>query len=127
MTASDTPSLVCRKTTLTIRARFTPARACSTLTRTWANVRLVCFSAAVSAPPGGFFFRLAGLPHGWFVPLKARIFVQDCPRWIGQVLLIGHLFLVRLTDVGLTQEADPSASSTDDDHVLVGVRFFLPL
>ena len=43
----------------------------------------------------------------------------------GQVLLIGHLFLVRLTDVGWTQEADPSASSTDDDHVLVGMRFFL--
>jgi hypothetical protein len=125
MTASDTPSLVFRKTSFTMRERFTPARACSTLTRTCANLRLVCFSAAVSSPRGGFFFRLAVLPNCWFVPLKARIFVQDRPRWIGHVLLVGNLFLVRLTDVGLTQEADPLASSTDDDHVLVGMRFFL--
>src|SRR5260221_5445172 len=125
MTASDTPSLVFRKTSFTIRERFTPARACSTLTRTCANVRLVCFSAAVSAPRGGFFFRLVGLPDCWFVPLKARIFVQHRPRWIGQVLLVGHLFVVRLTDVGLTQEADPLTSSIDDDHVFVGMRFLL--
>src|SRR5260370_2692701 len=125
MTESETPSLVFRKTSFTIRARFTPASACSTLTRTCANFRLVFFSAVVRLPRGGFFFRLAGLLDCWCVPLKASIFVQHRPRRISQVLLVGNLFLVRLTNVSLTQETDPFASRIDDDHVLVGMRFLL--
>jgi hypothetical protein len=71
------------------------------------------------------FFRLAGLLDCWFVPLKARIFVQHRPRRISWVLLVGNLFLMRLPDVGLAQEADPFAACLDDAHVLVGMRFLL--
>ncbi len=56
MTASETPPFVFRSTSLTMRARFTPARSCSTFTRIRASLRLVRFSAAVSSPRGGFFF-----------------------------------------------------------------------
>src|SRR5689334_11095751 len=38
MTVSDTLSLVLRKTSLTMRERFTPARSCSTFTRICANI-----------------------------------------------------------------------------------------
>src|SRR5207245_5773946 len=64
MTASDTPSLVLRNTSLTMRELFTPARSCSTLTRICANFRLLRFSASVSSPRGGFFFRLASFQIG---------------------------------------------------------------
>ena len=57
MAESETPSLVFRKTSVTMRERFTPARACSTLTRMRASFRFVRFSAAVSFPRGGFFFQ----------------------------------------------------------------------
>src|SRR5437763_9659626 len=63
MTVSDTPSLVLRNTSLTMRQRFTPARSCSTWTRICANFRLIRFAASVSFPRGGFFFRLAGFRH----------------------------------------------------------------
>lgn len=75
MTVSETPSLVFRKTSFTMRQRFTPDRACSTWTRMRANFRLVRFSAAVSSPRGGFFFRLAGFLDRWLVPLESGILV----------------------------------------------------
>lgn len=75
MAESETPSLVFRKTSFTMRERFTPARACSTLTRMRASFRFVRFSAAVSSPRGGFFFRLASPRYGWLVPLKPGVFV----------------------------------------------------
>jgi hypothetical protein len=56
MDTSDNPGFLLRNTSLTIRLRFTPAMACSTRTRSVANLRLACFSAAVSARPFGFFF-----------------------------------------------------------------------
>jgi len=75
MTKSETPSLVFRNTSFTMRQRFTPDKACSTLTRMRASFRLVRFSAAVSSPRGGFFFRLASFLDRWFVPLESGIFV----------------------------------------------------
>src|ERR1051326_1560626 len=116
MTVSDTPSLVFRKTSLTMRERFTPARACSTFTRICASLRFVRFSAAVRVPRGGFFFRLAGSLDCWFVPLKAGILVQDRPGGIGNFLLVDNLFLVRLAGVGATQVADALRLRLDDDH-----------
>src|SRR5262249_3398457 len=103
MTASDTPSLVFRKTSLTMRDRFTPARPCSTFTRILASFRLVRFSAAVSSPRGGFFFRLAGLPHRRLIPLEAGILVQDCPRRVGEPFGVGDRLFVRLARVRAAQ------------------------
>src|SRR5262245_5710757 len=125
MAESETPSLVFLTTSFTMRERFTPARACSTLTRRRANFRFVRFSASVSWPPGGFFFRLAGFRSCWLVPLESGIFVQHRPRWEGKVLLIGDLLIVCLTGIGLAQEANALALQTCDDHVLVAVRLLL--
>src|SRR5947209_16025497 len=96
MTTSDTPPLVLRKTSLTMRERFTPARSCSTLTRICANFRLRRFSASVNSPRGGFFFRLAGFLHCRLVALESGILVQGGPRRVGNPFLIGDLFIVRL-------------------------------
>src|SRR5258708_40364303 len=95
MTASDTPSLVLRNTSLTMRERFTPARSCSTLTRICANVRLVRFSASVSSPRGGFFFRLAGFLHCRLIALESAILVQGGRRRGGDPIRIGYLFVMR--------------------------------
>src|ERR1051326_6216930 len=122
MAESETPSLVFRRTSLTIRQRFTPARACSTLTRMRASLRFVRFSATVSVPRGGFFFRLAGLLHSWLVPLEAGILVQHGPRWIGDALAVSDLFVSRLAHVGAAQVADACRLDIGDDHVLVAVR-----
>src|SRR5687768_8730929 len=121
MTASDTPSAVSRKTSLTARQRFTPARACSTRTRMRRNVRLVRFSAGVSSPPGGFFFRPVGLRARRLVPLEAAVLVQRGPRRVGDPLVLGDGLVRRPADVGAAQEADPLAPGLHDDHVLVGV------
>src|SRR2546430_17392102 len=92
MTASDTPSLVLRKTSLTMRQRFTPARSCSTCTRIRANFRLVRFSASVSSPRGGFFFRLAGLLHRRLIALESGVLVQGGPRRVWGSFSIVHIF-----------------------------------
>src|SRR5690349_12703597 len=125
MTASESPSLVFRKTSFTARQRFTPAKACSTSTRTRASLRFARFSAAVNSPPGGFFFRLPGLLHRRLVPLEPRVLVQHRPRRIGDALLVGDPLVVRLAGAGPAQEPDPLTPCARDDHVLVGVR--LPL
>src|SRR4051794_37105547 len=106
MTASETPSPVFRNTSLTMRERFTPARSCSALTRIRANFRFVRFSAAVSSPRGGFFFRLAGFLHRRVIPLESGILVQDCLRRIGNSLRIGNLLVVGLANARIAQEAD---------------------
>src|SRR5207237_10526477 len=89
MTESETSSAVFRKTSLTMRQRFTPDNACSTRTRIRPNFRLTRFSAAVSSPPGGFFFRLARLGHCRLVPLEGAIFVQYRAWRIDDAFLIG--------------------------------------
>jgi len=55
LTASKTPSAVFRRASFTMRQRLTPAKACSTRTRTRPNFRLVRCSAALNSPPAGFF------------------------------------------------------------------------
>src|SRR6266704_7123368 len=126
MTASDTPSLVLRKTSLTMRQRFTPARSCSTWTRICANLRLVRFSASVSSPRGGFFFRLAGFLHRRLIALESSILVQGGLRRIGDPFLIGYLFLMRLAGVRLAQVVNPLPPGVDDDHVLVAMLLLAP-
>jgi hypothetical protein len=122
MTESETPSLVFRKTSLTTRQRFTPARACSTLTRMRANLRFVRFSEGVRVPRGGFFFRLAGLLHCWLIPLESGVFVQHSPWWIRDAFLVGDLLVGRLADASATQEPDAFPWDIGDDHVLVAVH-----
>src|SRR5439155_18337525 len=122
MAESETPSLVLRSTSLTMRQRLTPDRACSTRTRMRPNFRLVRFSAAVNSPPAGFFFRLARLGHRWLVPLETAILVQHRAWRVGDVLPVGDALVRRPADVGLAQEADTFAVGLDDDHVLVAVH-----
>src|SRR6185369_14034551 len=55
ITKSDKAAWVLRKTSFTIRERFTPARACSTRTRTRASLRLWRFCPRVNVPLRGFF------------------------------------------------------------------------
>src|SRR5437773_9591956 len=126
MTASDTPSLVLRNTSLTMRERFTPARSCSTWTRICASFRLARFSASVSSPRGGFFFRLAGFLHRRLIALESGILVQGGPRRIGDPFLIGHLFVVRLAGARSAEVVNPFAPGVDDDHVLVGMLLLAP-
>jgi hypothetical protein len=126
MTVSDTPSLVLRKTSLTMRQRFTPARSCSTWTRICANLRLVCFSASVSFPRRGFFFRLAGFLHRRLIALESGILVQGGLRRIGDPFFIGHPFVVRLARARSAEVVNPFAPSVDDDHVLVAMLLLAP-
>src|SRR5260370_12191839 len=113
MTASDTPSLVLRNTSLTMRQRFTPARSCSTWTRIRANFRLVRFSASVSSPRGGFFFRLAGLLHCRLIALESGILVQGVPRRVCGLFLLGYLFVLRLAGVRVGQVVNPLPPGVD--------------
>src|SRR2546421_2344409 len=126
MTASATPSLVLRNTSLTMRERFTPARSCSTLTRICANLRFLRFSASVSSPRGGFFFRLAGFLHCRLIALESGILVQGGPRRVGDSFLIGYLFLMRLARVCLAEVVNPFPRGVDDDHVLVAMLLLAP-
>src|SRR6185369_4931355 len=122
MTESEFPSLVFRKTSLTARQRFTPASPCSTLTRTRASLWFVRFSAGVSFPPGGFFFRLASLLDRWLVPLKPGVLVQHRLRRVAEGFLIGHRLVMSAARAGVAQEADALAPDVGNDDVLVGVR-----
>src|SRR5215472_8331609 len=126
MTASDTPSLVLRNTSLTMRQRFTPARSCSTFTRTRASFRLVRFSAAVSSPRGGFFFRLAGLLHRRLIALESGVLVQGGLRRVGDPLLLGYLFVMCLAGVRWAEVVNPLPPGVDDDHVLVAMLLLAP-
>src|SRR5262249_49382268 len=126
MTASDTPSLVLRNTSFTMRERFTPARSCSTLTRIRANFRLPRFSASVSSPRGGFFFRLAGLLHCRLIALESGVLVQGGLRRVGDPLLIGSLFLMCLARVRWAEVVHPLPPGVDDDHVLVAGLLLAP-
>src|SRR6185369_1067133 len=125
MTESESPSLVFRKTSLTARQRFTPASACSTRTRTRASLRFFRFSAGVSFPRGGFFFRLASFLDRWLVPLEPGVLVQHRLRRVGDVFLIGHYLVMARAGAGSAQEADAFALEVGNDDVLVGVRLLL--
>src|SRR5437763_2038498 len=119
MTVSGTPSLVLRSTSLTMRQRFTPARSCSTWTRICASFRLVRFSASVSSPRGGFFFRLAGLLHRRLIALESGVLVQGGPRRVGDSFLIGYLFVVRLAGARSAKVVNPFGSRVTERNVLV--------
>src|SRR5262245_23377968 len=121
MAESEISSAVFRSTSLTMRQRFTPAKACSTRTRIRPNFRLVCFSAAVSSPPRGF-FRLARLVNCRFVPLEAAVLVQYRARRVVDRLLVGNRLVRHAALVGLAQEVDALAVGVRDYHVLVAVR-----
>jgi hypothetical protein len=116
---------VFRNTSFTMRQRFTPERACSTLTRMRANFRFARFSAAVSSPRSGFFFRLASFLDRRIIPLEAGILVQDCLWRINNSFRIRNLLVVGLAHVSMAQEIDAFPWQSHDDDVLVGVRLLL--
>src|SRR5262245_20052299 len=125
MTESESPALVFRNMSFTMRQRFTPASACSTLTRMRASFRFVRLSAAVSSPRGGFFFRLASRLDRRLVPLESGILVEYRLRRVADVFLIRNLLVVGLPGVGPAQEANAFTGDVRDDDVLVAVRFLL--
>lgn len=125
MDVSDNPGFLFRKTSLTIRLRFTPAMACSTRTRNFASFRLTCFSAIVSSRPRGFFFRLAGLRDRRLIPLKPYVLVQRGTRWIRQVFLICDPLVVGLAGIRLAEEQNLLIRGAGHKDVLVRVRFLL--
>ena len=125
METSDNPGFLFRKTSLTIRLRFTPAMACSTRTRIRANWRLPRFSAAVSARPRGFFFRLAGLLDRRLIPLEPGILVQDGTGRVTQLRLVGDPLVIGLAGVSPAEEQDAFTGAADHEHVLVGVGLLL--
>lgn len=125
MEAWDIPGFLLRKTSLTIRLRFTPAMACSTRTRSRASLWLASFSVAVSARPRGFFFRLAGLLHWRLITLKPCVLIKGGPGRVGQVFLIGDALVVSLTRIRLTEEQNLLIRGAGHQHVLVRMRFLL--
>ena len=125
MDVSDNPGFLFRKTSLTIRLRFTPAMACSTRTRSFASLRLTSFSAAVSSCPRGFFFRLAGLCHRRLIPLKPCVLIQSGTGWIRQVFLIGDPLVVGLTGIRPAEEQNLLIRGAGHEDVFVRVRFLL--
>src|SRR5262245_19692047 len=122
MDASESPSVVFRNTSFTMRERFAPARACSTPTRMRASLRFIRFSPAVSSPRGGFFFRLAGPSHHRLVSLESAVLVQHRPRRVANPCLVRDPLVVRLARVRPAQEPDALPPRLNDDHVLVGMR-----
>src|ERR1700733_4570384 len=106
MDSSDISGFLFRNTSLTIRQRFTPEMACSTRTRSRASLRFDPFSASVSSPPRGFFFRPAALLHRRLIALEARVLVQRGARRVAQPLRVGDPFLARRPGVGPAQEQD---------------------
>src|SRR4029450_2452321 len=87
ITRSEMPSVVRRKTSLTIRQRLTPAMACSTTIRTEEMIRFRKRSSMLSACPLGF-FGLGGQHTLWLIALKAGVFIK------GGIDRIGHFGLV---------------------------------
>src|SRR4051812_10406165 len=119
MDTSDSPGFLLRNTSLATRLRFTPAIACSTRTRTRDSWRLPRFSASVSSRPRGFFFRLAGPRDRRLVPLEAGILVQDGPRRVLQVRLVGDSLVVGRAGVGPAEEQHAPVGAADHEHILV--------
>src|SRR5215831_12425427 len=124
MAKSENWALVLRSTSFTIRARFTPASACSTLTRRRASARLCRFSLFDNFPLYGF-FRLPSLVHRRFIALQARVLIQAGPAGITERFVIGNLLVVDLPGIGLTQVAYPRGLGMDDHHILVAVGLVL--
>src|SRR5215472_3704334 len=94
MTRSDIPSVVNRKTSLTIRQRLMPAITCSTTTRAPENSRLSSRSPTLKSWPLGFFW-LSGQYALRLVALKTGVFVQRRVDWIGNLCLISRFLVVR--------------------------------
>jgi hypothetical protein len=84
---------------------------------------------AASRPARGVlcavFFRLAGLAHGRFIALKARVLIQDGVAGIAERLMIGNLLIMHFPRVGLTQVADPLGLGMDYHHVLIAMGLML--
>jgi hypothetical protein len=90
-----------------------------------ASFRFVRFSAAVSSPRGGFFFRPANFLHRRLIPLESGILIHDGLRRVDNSFRVGDLLVVGLARARTAQEGDPFPGQGHDDDVLVGVRLLL--
>src|SRR5882672_8347764 len=102
MARSEKPSLVLRKTSLTILQRLTPAIVFSTMTRAPEMISFIHFSSALSALPFGFFW-LKNIDTFRLIALKASVLSQSCAEWISNVIFIRNLFVVFLAVFGWAQ------------------------
>src|SRR5262249_2300410 len=120
MTKSEKCALVLRSTSFTIRARFTPANACSTLTRMRASARLCRFSLRDNFPLRGF-FSAGGFGLRAVHRPESRYPYTNGMTGITERFEIGNLLVVDLPGVGLTQVAHPLRLGMDYHHILVTV------
>src|SRR5436309_8057661 len=125
MTTSDTSGFLFRRTSLTMRLRFTPAMACSTRTRTRDSLRLTAFSRSVNWPRGGFFFRPTRLPDRRLIALEPGVLVQGGTRRIAQVFLVGEALVVDRPGTRAAEEEHTGHRGADHEDVLVGVGLLL--
>jgi hypothetical protein len=118
------PSLVRRKTSLTMRQRLTPEIVCSTTTRALEKIVLMNFSPTLNSLPLGFFW-LPGLASCRLIPLQARVFVERGVGWIRDLRVIRGLLIVCFARYGGTQIHDLLRVGIDEEDVCVRVCFLL--
>ncbi len=117
--------MVLRKTSFTIRERFTPSQSMLHANPdTGQFLRLWRFCHGLTRPCAAF-FRLVGLLHFGGVPLKAGVLIQDCSPWIAKRFGIDDLFVMHCPGIRLTQIAHALGLGIDHHDVLVTMRFLL--
>ena len=119
------PSLVRRKTSLTMRQSLTPEIVCSTTTRALEKIVLMNFSDAQLFAFGFFLGCLVCVLR--LIPLKARVFVERGVVWIGDLRVIRGLLIVCFARHGWTQIHDLLRVLLTRRMFLSVWAFFLPL
>jgi hypothetical protein len=123
MTRSELPSVVRRKTSVTIRHRLTPASTFSTTTRAREMRCLRHLSATRNAWPLGFFRRLGPYPRRRLT-LNTRILAQRRVGGIAPLGSIRRLLVVRVADHRRPQR-DLFGGGFVDEHEGLGRRRLL--
>ena len=118
------PSVVSRKTSLTIRHRFTPASTFSTTTRALEMRGLRHLSATLNAWPLGFFW-LPGQHPRRLIALQTRVLAQRRVGWRAHLCPISRLLVVRCADHRRPQRDHFGGVCVDQQEVLVRRRFLL--
>src|SRR5882762_9356212 len=118
------PSVVRRKTSLTMRHRFTPALTFSTTTRALEMRGLRNLSSTLNAWPLGF-FGLLGQHARRLIPLKARVLVERGMGRRGYLLLIGCFLVVLFAGHGRSQIDHFVGVLVHQQEVLICMRFLL--
>src|SRR6516225_12149528 len=118
------PAVVRRKTSVTIRHRFTPAITFSTTTRVLERRCLRNLSSTLNSWPFGF-FGLSGQPSRWLIALQARVLVERGIGRIGNLLLIGGFLVVLFAAHSRSQIDDLFGVFVHQEEVFVRMGFLL--